>query len=75
LIIDSRILDLEEIILSVKESNKYIILDYNNDTFLSVTQKIESLGLTEINSIGLLRHGYIFSTYKVLDKQFIFLIE
>jgi hypothetical protein len=60
---------LEEIILSDKESNKYIILDYYNDTFPLIIQKIEELNLTKINSIGLLRHGYIFSTYQVIDKQ------
>ena len=69
LIIDSRIQDLDEIILSVKESNKFIILDYYNDTFITLTAKIEDIGVSDINSIGLLRHGYIFPTYKLLDSQ------
>ncbi len=70
LIIDSRILNIEQIKASIKTPKvKYILLDYYTDTFITLNKKIENLGVSKIESIGLLRHGYILPTYKLLDKQ------
>ena len=70
LIIDSRILNIEQIKAAIQIPKvKYILLDYYNDTFITLNNKIESLGIKKIESIGLLRHGYILPTYKLLDNQ------
>jgi len=70
LIIDSRILNIEQIKASIKTPKvKYILLDYYTDTFITLNNKIANLGVSKIESIGLLRHGYILPTYKLLDKQ------
>jgi len=69
LIIDSRIINLNDIILSIKSNVQYIILDYYNDTFNSLINKINNLNLVSLINIGLLRHGYYSSTYLLLNKQ------
>lgn len=69
LIIDSRIIKLDEILLSIKPNVKYIILDYLNDTFNSLINKLYNLNLNSLINIGLLRHGYYSPTYILINKQ------
>ena len=71
LLIDTRIPDLNGVIISIKTNNSYILVDYYLDTFDTLLEKIQQLDLTIINSVGLIRHGYFLSTYKLLDKQVI----
>ena len=71
LIFDIRIKDLNDILKSLRINTFYILLDYYNDTFEILLNKILNLNITNFNSIGLVRHGYYLSTYKLLDKQLI----
>ena len=71
LLIDTRIPDLNGVIISIKTNNSYILVNYYLDTFDTLLEKIQQLDLTIINSVGLIRHGYFLSTYKLLDKQVI----
>lgn len=69
IIFDSRIVNLQNIILLLKDDIKYIVLDYFEDTSASILSKLSDLKLKNINNIGLIRHGYILETYKLYDKQ------
>ena len=71
LLLDTRIKDLNEIINSIQTETTYILIDYFNDTFESIINKIKILNISELISIGLVRHGYYLSTYKFIDKQLI----
>ena len=69
LLIDNRILDLHDIINSLDTNVKYIIVDYENDTFTNLIDKIQKLNISLISSVGLVRHAYFLSTYKLINKQ------
>lgn len=69
IIFDSRIVNLQNIILLLNDNIKYIILDYFEDTSISLLSKLANLKIKNINNIGLIRHGYILETYKLYDKQ------
>ena len=71
LLLDTRILDLNDIINSIQTNTKYILVDYYNDTFNTLINKINNLNFDSIESIGLLRHGYYLQYYKFLDKQLV----
>ena len=69
LLLDIRIKDLNEIINSIHTETTYILIDYYNDTFESILDKINILNISTLISVGLVRHGYYLSTYKFIDKQ------
>ena len=70
LLIDTRIKDLNDIINSIQQDTLYILIDYFNDTFESILNKINLLNINNsLESIGLVRHGYYLPTYKLIDKQ------
>jgi alpha-tubulin suppressor-like RCC1 family protein len=69
LLIDTRLEDQQIIIDSLQESTKYILLDYENDTFDTLEDKIESLNETNFDSIALMAHGHVEPTYKMLNSQ------
>ena len=70
LLLDTRIKDLNEIINSIQQDTSYILIDYFNDTFESILNKINILNISNsIESVGLVRHGYYLPTYKLIDKQ------
>jgi hypothetical protein len=46
-----------------------ILIDYYNDTFTSITNKINNLNINSFESVGLLRHGYYLPLYYFIDKQ------
>ena len=67
LIIDNRIQQIDSILESI--TCNYIILDYYQDTWDTLIGKISNLNLKQLYSIGLLRHAYFLSTYKLIDNQ------
>ena len=71
LLLDTRIKDLNEIINSIQKETTYILINYFNDTFETILNKINSLNINRLTSIGLVRHGYYLPTYKFIDKQLI----
>ena len=69
LLLDTRIKDLNDIINSIQPDTSFIFIDYFNDTFQEIINKINNLNINSFESIGLLRHGYYLPTYKFIDKQ------
>jgi hypothetical protein len=57
LLLDSRIKDLNDIINSIQPDTSFIFIDYFNDTFQEIINKIKNLNINSFESIGLLRHG------------------
>ena len=69
LLLDTRIKDLNDIINSIQSDTTYIFIDYYNDTFISIINKINNLNINLFESVGLLRHGYYLPSYNFIDKQ------
>jgi uncharacterized protein YjbI with pentapeptide repeats len=70
LIIDSRLEEIQTIINSLNTSSKYILLDYYNDTFNDLLNKISALNESTFTNVALMAHSYSNKiTYKMLDKQ------
>jgi len=67
LLIDNRINDINTVIESIIDDTKYIIIDYDNDTFELIKNKITSLNTT-FNNIGIFQENYNTDTYKFINS-------
>jgi alpha-tubulin suppressor-like RCC1 family protein len=55
---------------SLQNDTKYVLLDYNNDTFNSLEQKINNLNISTFTNVALMAHSYPNeTTYKMIEQQ------
>ena len=69
LLIDINIKDINVIIESLQEDVSYIIINYNNDTFDTLKNKINDLNISSFDHCGLIREQYFGQYYKLLNIQ------
>ena len=71
LLIDNRINDMSTIIQSLKPNTKYIIIDYDNDTYDSIINKINNISKIEnilsYNNVGIFQENYELYSYQFVN--------
>ena len=69
LIIDNRVEHLNQITRSLNWDTKYVILNYQTDTFETLQNKIIALNLRQIKNVALVSHGYHLPVYKMMENS------
>jgi hypothetical protein len=69
LIIDNRVEHLNQIIRSLNWDTKYVILNYQTDTFETLQNKIIALNIRQIKNVALVSHGYHLPVYKMMENS------
>ena len=67
-LIDSRINDYNIFINSIQAEVFYVLIDYQNDTFASLLNKIQQLQLSNIDSIAYIAHASFNLTYSFFNN-------
>jgi len=65
LLIDNRVNDIKTVIESLLENTKFLIVDYNNDTFETIKDKII---FSNYDNIGIFQENYQNNTYKFINS-------
>jgi photosystem II stability/assembly factor-like uncharacterized protein len=75
LIIDLKIKDIEIILKSTNDQTTIILIDFNNDNFNILEEKIKSLKIKNLKRIGLIREEYFDTYYKLFNDQTFFILQ
>jgi hypothetical protein len=71
ILLDTRVINYNNILSSLYLNVYYILIDYNNDTFDSLLFKINNLNINKFLSFGIINNNYFFKTFKLLNNQLI----
>jgi hypothetical protein len=69
LLIDNRVNDMSVVISSANtNTSKYIVIDYETDTYSTICQKISDIGVSNYSSVGVFQENYENQTYQFVKS-------